>query len=165
MANVQNIAAKAEQVKAVAEKIRKASSVVLIDYRGLTVAEVTEMRAQMRAAGVEYVVLKNHIVGRACEACGIEGMEDMLKGPSAFAFSYDDAVTPARIMKTFMKKVKKCEFKGGIIEGEVTGAKDIDAIADLPSREVLLARLLGSMMSPISGLAIVLDQIAKKQAE
>ena len=119
----------------------------------------------MRAEGVEYMVVKNHIVSRACEACGIDGMEDMLKGPSAFAFAYEDAVTPARILKTFMKKVKKCEFKGGLIEGAVTSAADMDAIAELPSREVLLARLLGSMMSPISGLAIVLDQIAKKQAE
>ncbi len=165
MANAQIIATKAEQVKAISEKIQKASSVVLFDYRGLTVAEVTDLRNQMRAAGVDYVVLKNHIVGRACEACGIEGMHDMLKGTNAFAFSYDDAVTPARILKTFMKKVKKCEFKGGIIEGTVTSAQDIDAIADLPSREVLIARLLGSMMSPISGLAIVLDQISKKEAE
>lgn len=165
MANAQNIAAKAEQVQMITEKIQKASSVVLFDYRGLTVAEVTELRNQMRAEGVEYMVVKNHIVGRACEACGISGMEDMLKGPSAFAFSYDDAVTPARILKAFMKKVKKCEFKGGLIEGAVTSAADMDAIAELPSREVLLARLLGSMMSPISGLAIVLDQIAKKQAE
>ncbi len=165
MANAQNIAAKAELVKSAAEKIQKASSVVLFDYRGLTVAEVTELRNQMRAEGVEYMVIKNHIVSRACDACGISGMEEMLKGPSAFAFGYDDAVTPARILKSFMKKFKKCEFKGGIIEGTVTSAKDIDAIADLPSREVLIARLLGSMMSPISGLAIVLDQIAKKQAE
>ena len=84
---------------------------------------------------------------------------------SAFAFSNDDAVTAAKILKNFIKKVKKCEMKGGIVEGAVTSAADLEAIADLPSREVLIARLLGSMMSPISGLAIVLDQIAKKQAE
>ena len=163
MANSQNIAAKAEQVKDVAEKIKKAASVVVFDYRGLTVAEDTDLRVEMRKAGVEYSVLKNHIVGRACEATGINGMDDMLKGPSAFAISYDDAVTPARILKGFVKKVKKCEIKGGIVEGSVVNAAAIDAIADLPSREVLIARLLGSMMSPISGLAIVLDQIAKKQ--
>lgn len=165
MANVQNIAVKAEQVKEIAAKIQKASSVVMFDYRGLTVAEVTELRNQMRAAGVEYAVLKNHIVARASEACGIAETEFMLKGPSAFAFSYEDAATPAKILKTFIKKVKKCELKGGIIEGAVMLANQVDAIADLPSREVLIARLLGSMMSPISGLAIVLDQIAKKQAE
>ena len=165
MANAENIAAKAEQVKSVAEKIGKAASVVVFDYRGLTVAEDTDLRNEMRKAGVEYSVLKNGIVSRACEAAGVEGMEDMLKGPSAFAFSYDDAVTAAKILKNFVKKVKKCEMKGGIIEGNVTSAADLDAIAELPSREVLIARLLGSMMSPISGLAIVLDQIAKKQAE
>ena len=166
MANAQNIAFKAEQVQAVTEKVKKASGVVVFDYRGLTVAEDTELRNEMRKNNVEYVVLKNHIVGRACEAAGItDGMHDMLKGPSAFAFSYDDAVTPARILKTFIKKTKKCAMKGGIIEGTVTGAADMDAIADLPSREVLTARLLGSLMSPISGLAIVLDQIAKQKGE
>ena len=163
MANSQNVALKAEQVKDVTEKIKKAASVVVFDYRGLTVAEDTDLRVEMRKAGVEYAVLKNHIVGRACEAAGIEGMHDMLKGPSAFAISYDDAVTPARILKNFVKKVKKCEVKGGIVEGSVMNVASVDAIADLPSREVLIARLLGSMMSPISGLAIVLDQISKKQ--
>lgn len=165
MANEKNIALKAEQVKAVTEKIQKASGVVVFDYRGLTVAEDTELRNEMRKNNVEYVVLKNHIVGRACEAAGIADMHDMLKGPSAFAFSYDDAVTPARILKGFIKKTKKCEMKGGIIEGGVTSAADMDVIADLPSREVLIARLLGSLMSPISGLAIVLDQIAKQKGE
>ena len=166
MANAQNIAVKAEQVQAITEKIQKAVSVVVFDYRGLTVSEDTALRSELRKNNVEYVVLKNHIVNRACQAAGItEGMHDMLKGPSAFAFSYDDLVAPARILKGFIKKTKKCELKGGIIEGTVTSAKDVDAIAELPSREVLIARMLGSMMSPISGLAIVLDQIAKKQAE
>lgn len=166
MANAQNIAAKAEHVQAINEKIQKAASIIVFDYRGLTVAEDTALRVELRKNNVEYVVLKNHIVSRACEAAGItEGLHDMLKGPSAFAFSYDDAVTPAKILKTYIKKVKKCALKGGIIEGVVTSAQDVDAIADLPSREVLIARLLGSMMSPISGLAIALDQIAKKQAE
>ncbi|MEG1524287.1 MAG: 50S ribosomal protein L10 [Clostridia bacterium] len=165
MANVQNIAAKAELVSGVSEKLEKASSVIVFDYRGLTVGEVTELRSEMRKANCEYFVLKNHIVSRACNGRNIEGVHDMLKGPSAFAICYDDAVTPARILKNFIKKVKKCEMKGGIVEGTVMNAKQVEALADLPSREVLIARLLGSMMSPISGLAIVLDQIAKKQAE
>ncbi len=155
---------KAAQVQEIQDKIQRASSVVVFDYRGLTVDEVTQLRNNMRKAGVEYIVLKNHIVGRACEAAGIDAsIHDMLHGPSAFAFGYEDAVTPAKLLKEFVKKAKKCEIKGGIVEGTVTNAKDLDAIADLPSREVLIARLLGSMMSPISGLAIVLDQIAKKQ--
>lgn len=165
MANEQIVAKKAEKVAEVVEKLQKASSVVVFDYRGLTVAEDTALRVEMRKNGVEYTVLKNHIVSRALESMNVEGMSEMLKGPSAFAISYDDAVTPARILKGFVKKVKKGEVKGGIVEGAVTDAKAMDAIADLPSREVLIARLLGSMMSPISGLAIVLDQIAKKKAE
>lgn len=166
MANIKNIELKAQQVTEVADKIKQAASVVVFDYRGLTVAEDTELRSEMRKQGVEYVVLKNHIVGRAlAEASVGSGMEDMLKGPSAFAFGYEDAVTPARILKNYVKKVKKCAIKGGLVEGAVTSAADMEAIADLPSREVLIARMLGSMLSPISGLAIVLDQIAKKQAE
>lgn len=164
MANMKIIEMKAAQVQEIQDKIQRASSVVVFDYRGLTVDEVTQLRNNMRKAGVEYIVLKNHIVGRACEAAGIDAsIHDMLHGPSAFAFGYEDAVTPAKLLKEFVKKAKKCEIKGGIVEGAVTNAKDLDAIADLPSREVLIARLLGSMMSPISGLAIVLDQIAKKQ--
>jgi len=163
MANAQNIASKAEQVKLMAEKIQKAKSVVVFDYKGLTVAEVTALRNDMRKSGVEYVVVKNDIMSRAFEASGIDAsINEMLKGPSAFAFGYEDAVEPAKILKASIKKYKKCEMKGGVVEGAVTNAKDMDAIADLPSREVLIARLLGSMMSPISGLAIVLDQIAKK---
>lgn len=166
MANAEIIAKKAEQVDQVAEKINKASSVVLFDYRGLTVAEVTELRNQMRAENVEYVVLKNGIVERACKQAGVgEAILEMLKGTNAFAFGYEDAVTPARILKGFIKKAKKGEFKGAIVDGNVNTAAEIDAIADLPSREVLIARMLGSMMSPISGLAIVLDQISKKSGE
>lgn len=164
MANAQNIAVKAAKVDEVAEKIKKAQSVIIFDYRGLTVAEATDLRNDLRAANVEYVVIKNLIVRRACEAVGIDAsIQDILKGPSAFAFGYEDAVAPARILKAAIKKYKKCAFKGGIIEGAYTTTSDVDAIADLPSRETLIARLLGSMMSPLSGLAIVLDQIAKKR--
>lgn len=163
MANAKIIETKAAKVAEVAEKIKNAKSVILFDYRGLTVAEVTDLRNEMRKENVEYVVLKNHAVKRACEIAGIDSsIESMLHGPSAFAFGHEDAVAPARVLKNFVKKVKKCEIKGGIVENKVTSAQEIDAIADLPSREVLIARLLGSMMSPISGLAIVLDQIAKK---
>lgn len=163
MANAKIIEMKAAMAADIQDKISRAKSVVVFDYRGLTVEEVTALRNDMRKAGVEYIVLKNHIVGRACDAAGIDSsIHALLHGPSAFAFGYDDAVTPAKILKEFIKKTKKCEIKGGIVEGNVTSAADMDAIADLPSREVLIARLLGSMMSPISGLAIVLDQIAKK---
>ena len=96
---------------------------------------MTQLRNEMRKAGVDYIVIKNHIVGRACDAAGIDAsIHEVLHGPSAFAFGYEDAVMPAKILKEFIKKVKKCEIKGGIIEGAVTSAKDLDAIADLPSR-------------------------------
>ena len=163
MANASIIARKEQLVNELTEKLQKAQSVVIFDYRGLTVAEVTELRSAMRKAGNEYVVIKNSMVERAAEKVGIdESVKEMLKGPSAFAIGYEDAVSPAKILKDTVKKLKKCEIKGGIVEGKVSTPAEVEAIADLPSREVLIARLLGSMMSPISGLAIVLDQIAKK---
>ncbi|MDO4493206.1 MAG: 50S ribosomal protein L10 [Clostridia bacterium] len=164
MANAKIIEMKAANVAEITEKFQKAASVVVFDYRGLSVLEATQLRAEARKNNVEYLVLKNNIVKRAAEAAGIDsGIEALLHGTNAFAFGYDDAVTPAKILKEFSKKAKKCEIKGGVIEGALTNAEDVNAIAELPSREVLIARLLGSMMSPISGLAIVLDQIAKKQ--
>ena len=164
MANVQNVERKAEQVASVAEKIKKAQSIVAFDYRGITVAEDTELRAEMRKAGVEYAVIKNHIMERACEANGIDAAGiPVLKGPSAFAFGYQDVAAPARILKAFIKKAKKCELKGGFVDKNILNAAQVEAIADLPSREVMIARMLGSMMSPISKFAIALNEIAKKQ--
>jgi len=163
MANIQNIQAKAAQVEEVTSKIQAAQSLVVFDYRGLNAEEVTNLRSDMRKAGVEYVVLKNGIVERAAKAAGIdESFCELLKGPSAFAFGVEDAVAPAKVLKDAIKKYKKCEIKGGLINGAVTDAAGMNTLADLPSREVLLARMLGSMLSPVSGLAIVLDQIAKK---
>ena len=163
MANASIIARKEQLVNELTEKLQKAQSVVIFDYRGLTVAEVTELRSAMRKAGNEYVVIKNSMVERAAKKVGIdESVKEMLKGPSAFAIGYEDAVSPAKILKDTVKKLKKCEIKGGIVNGKVADAAAIDALAELPPKEVLIARMLGSMMSPISGLAIVLDQIAKK---
>lgn len=164
MANIQNVERKAEQVSLVAEKIKRAQSIVAFDYRGISVAEDTELRAEMRKAGVEYAVIKNHIMERACEANGIDAKNTtVLKGPSAFAFGYQDVAAPARILKAFIKKAKKCELKGGFVEKDILNATQVEAIADLPSREVMIARMLGSMMSPISKFAIALNEIAKKQ--
>ena len=163
MANAKIIEIKAQQVSEVSAKIEKAQSVILFDYRGLTVQQVTELRNEMRKAGIEYVVLKNSIVERAAQQSGIDAkIHEFLKGPTAYAFGYDDAVAPAKILKDTIKKLKKCEIKGGIVNGKVFNAEEVNTLADLPSREQLIARLLGSMMSPISGLAVVLDQIAKK---
>lgn len=163
MANASIIQMKEQHIKEIAERINRAQSVVIFDYRGLTVEEVTNLRVEMRKAGVEYIVLKNSMVERACDELNIDAsIKELLKGPSAFAFGYEDAVAPAKILKDCVKKLKKCTIKGGLVDGVVTDASGIDSLADLPPREVLIARLLGSMMSPISGLAIALDQLAKK---
>ena len=164
MANIQVIEMKAKQVSEVADKLKRAQSVVFFDYRGLTVEEVTALRADMRKAGVEYIVIKNSMVERAASEAGIdESVVAMLKGPYAFAFGYDDPVAPAKIIKEAIKKFKKCEVKGGIINGTVSSAADIDKLADLPSREVLLARLLGSMMSPVASFVRVINAIKESK--
>ncbi|MEG1559662.1 MAG: 50S ribosomal protein L10 [Clostridia bacterium] len=166
MASAKIIEQKAKKVEEIREKMSRAQSVILFNYRGLTVSEVTALRNEMRKAGIEYLVLKNGLVARAAQLSGVDGsIHELLKGPSAFAFGYDDAIAPAKILKDAIKKYKKCEMKGGIVDGVVMNAKDVDTLADLPSKEQLIARMLGSMMSPISGLAIVLNQIAKKREE
>ena len=154
---------KEQHVQEICDRLKKAKSVVMFDYRGLTVEEDTTLRNEMRKNGVEYVVLKNSMVERACRELGVdEKVHEMLKGPSAFAFGYEDPVAPAKVLKGFVKKVKKCAVKGGLVDNAVTDPAGIDALADLPPREVLIARMLGSMMSPVTGLAIALDQLAKK---
>ena len=164
MANAKIIEAKAAKVAELTEKINKAQSIIFFDYRGLTVEEVTALRVLMRKAGVEYAVLKNSMFERAADAAGIDAsVKAMLKGTNAFAFGYDDLVAPAKILKDFMKKAKKCQFVGGIIEGQVSSAAAVDALAELPPREVLIARILGSIMAPITGLAVALNQIKQKQ--
>lgn len=165
MANAKIIAMKAQQVAEIAEKIKRAQSVIICDYRGLTVEEDTKMRQELRNAGVEYMVLKNSMVERAAKEAGIdESINAMLKGPSAFAFGYDDAVAPAKVLKeNLVKKFKKGELKGGILEGEVVDAATVTAIAELPSREQMIARMLGSMMGPVTKLAIALKEVAKQK--
>ncbi|MEE0682350.1 MAG: 50S ribosomal protein L10 [Candidatus Gastranaerophilaceae bacterium] len=163
MANIKIIELKAQRVAEVAEKIKSAQSVVIFDYRGLTVEEDTNLRNEMRKAGVEYLVIKNSIVERAAQAAGIdEAINEMLKGPSAFAFGYEDPVAPAKVLKENVKKLKKCTIKGGVINGSVSNAKAIDTLAELPPKEVMLSRMLGSLMSPISGLARALNALAEK---
>lgn len=165
MANAKIIAMKAQQVAEIAEKIKRAQSVIICDYRGLTVEEDTKMRQELRNAGVEYMVLKNSMVERAAKEAGIdESINAMLKGPSAFAFGYDDAVAPAKVLKeNLVKKFKKGELKGGILEGEVVDTATVTAIAELPSREQMIARMLGSMMGPVTKLAIALKEVAKQK--
>ena len=149
-------------VQAIASEIEGAQSVVLVDYRGLTVAQDTELRKQLREAGVVYKVYKNTMMKRAFEGTEFEGLESCLEGPSAIAVSKDDATAPARILCNFAKDAPALELKGGVVEGSVYDVAGLTELSKIPSREVLLSRLLGSMQSPIANFARVIKQIAEK---
>ena len=152
-------------VQEISEQIKDAQSVVLVDYRGLTVEQDTRLRKQLREAGVTYKVYKNTLIRRAAEGTDFAALDPHLEGPTAIAVSKEDATAPARILAEFAKKADKLEIKAGIVEGTYYDAKGMQAIAMIPSREVLLGRLFGSMQSPIANLARVLNQIAEKQGE
>lgn len=151
-------------VEEISAKIADAQSVVLVDYRGLTVEQDTELRKQLREAGVTYKVYKNTFMTRAFKGTAYEGLAPYLEGPSAMALSTTDATAPARVLAEFAKKANKLEIKGGVVEGNVYDAQGMAAIASIPSREVLISKLLGSLQSPIANFARVVNQIAEKQA-
>lgn len=158
--------AKVELKKPVVDEIKeyvdKASSAILVDYRGLTVAQDTVLRKNLREAGVVYKVYKNTMLHLAFEGTDYAQLDPNLEGPTAIAFGMDDATAPARIIKQFAKENPAIEFKAGVVEGTYYDAQGITAIADIPSREVLISKLLGSLQSPITNLARVLNQIAEK---
>ena len=154
---------KSEVVSEIVEKLQKSSAAVVVDYKGLTVEEVTELRKQMREAGVDYKVYKNTLVRRAAKEVGIEQFNDeLLGGTNAIAFGYDDPVAPARILKGFMDSHPKMKLKMGIVEGAFYDESKIVEMANIPSREVLIAKLLGSLKAPVSNFAYLIDAIAKK---
>ena len=150
-------------VQEIAEKIDGAQSIVLVDHRGLTVAQDTELRRQLREAGVTYKVYKNTMMNFAFKGTVFEGLSDLLNGPSALAISKEDATAPARVLCNFAKTADKLEIKGGVVEGKVYDAAGIAAVSTIPSREQLLSRLLGSMQSPIANFARVIKQVAEKE--
>ena len=152
-------------VQAIAEDVKDAQAVVLVDYRGLTVAEDTAMRKELREAGVIYKVCKNTMMRRAFEGTEFAGLDEYLEGPSAIAISKDDATAPARIICKFAKEAKALEVKAGVVEGTVYDANGIVELSKVPSREELLSKLLGSLQSPITNLARVLNQIAEQNGE
>ncbi|WP_107572256.1 50S ribosomal protein L10 [Clostridioides difficile] len=155
---------KSEVVSEIVEKLQKSSAAVVVDYKGLTVEEVTELRKQMREAGVDYKVYKNTLVRRAAKEVGIEQFNDeLLVGTNAIAFGYDDPVAPARILKGFMDSHPKMKLKMGIVEGAFYDESKIVEMANIPSREVLIAKLLGSLKAPVSNFAYLIDAIAKKE--
>ena len=150
-------------VQAIADDIKDAQSVVIVDYRGLTVAQDTELRKQLREAGVIYKVCKNTMMKRAFEGTDFAGLEEYLEGPSAMVVSKDDATAPARIICKFAKTAEALEVKAGVVEGTVYDAAGITELSKIPSREELLGKLLGSIQSPIANFARVLNQIAEQQ--
>lgn len=153
-------------VSEIVEKLNNSSSAVVVDYKGLTVAEVTELRKVMREAGVDYKVYKNTLVRRAAQEVGIEQFNDeLLVGTNAIAFGYDDPVDPARILKKFIETHPKMQLKMGIVEGEFYDEAKIMELANIPSREELIAKLLGSLKAPVSNFVYLVDAIAKKQEE
>ena len=152
-------------VAEISELLDGAATAVAVDYRGLTVAQDTELRKKLREAGVVYKVYKNTLIRRATENTDFAALDPHLEGPTAIAVSKNDATAPARILAEFAKKANQLEIKAGIVEGTYYDAKGMQAIATIPSRDVLLGRLFGSMQSPIANLARVLNQIAEKQGE
>ena len=152
-------------VAEISEVIKDAQSVVLVDYRGLTVEEDTALRKQLREAGVNYKVYKNTLMNFAFKGTDFEALAPYLNGPSAIAVSTEDATAPARILAEFAKKAKNLEIKAGVVEGTLYDAKGMQAVADIPSRDVLISRLLGSLQSPITNFARVIKQIAEKDGE
>jgi len=149
-------------ISEISEVIKDAQSVVLVDYRGLTVEQDTALRAELRKNNVTYKVYKNTFMNFAFQGTDFEGLAPYLEGPSAIAISTEDATAPARVIAEFAKKADKLEIKAGVVEGNVYDAAGIGEIAKVPSREVLLSRLLGSMQSPIANFARVINQIAEK---
>lgn len=166
---------KKQVVSELSEKIKSAQSMVFADYRGLTVEQDTELRNALRKAGVEYKVVKNTLTSLAVKENGLEGLDPFLNGPTALALSSTDAVAPAKVLSEYAKKYEKLELKVGVVEGKVIDINGIKALAELPSREVLIAKVLGGFNAPISGfvnvlngnirgLAVALNAIAEQKA-
>ncbi len=149
-------------VAEISECVKEAQSVVLVDYRGLTVEEDTQLRRELRAEGITYKVYKNTLMNFAFKGTDFEQLAPFLNGPSAIAVSNEDATAPARVLAKFAKTAKNLEIKAGVVEGTVFDAQGMEAIANIPGRDVLISKLLGSLQSPITNFARVMNQVAEK---
>ncbi|GIO69510.1 50S ribosomal protein L10 [Paenibacillus sp. JTLBN-2024] len=165
MANAKVIQAKQEAVEAITAKLRESASTVVADYRGLNVAQVTELRKQLREAGIEFQVLKNSLLRRATAAAELTELDEVLTGPTAIAFSGEDAVAPAKILNDFAKKNDALKLKGGVVEGRVVGVDQVKALAELPSREGLLSMLLSVLQAPVRNFALAVKAVAEKEEQ
>lgn len=152
---------KTQQVEALRTRLKRAAAAILTDFRGLNVAEISQLRSKLREAGAEYKVVKNTLLERAAASLGISGLTQFLEGPTAVAFSRDDPISPAKALQEYIRLMRKLEVKGGLVEGRVLTADQIKALADLPSKGQLLATALGSMRAPLVGLASVLTGLQR----
>ncbi len=161
----QAIAIKAKKVDEVVDKFNNAVSAIVVDYRGLTVEEATELRKQLREAGVHMSVIKNKILVRAAEKAGYADLNDLFAGPTAVAFSDEDAIAPAKVLKKFADGVDDLEIKGGFIEDKIVSVDEINTYASLPSREDLLSMLANVLQAPVRNVAYAVKAIAEKGDE
>lgn len=163
MANT--IESKKAVVKEITEKLEASVSTIIVDYRGLNVAEITELRKQLREAGVDFKVYKNTLTKRATEAAGLADLNEALTGPNAIAFSEEDVIAPAKILNNFAKQSDALEIKAGVIEGNLVDLDKIKALAELPSREGLLSMLLSVLQAPVRNLALAAKAVADQKEE
>ncbi len=156
---------KEEDVKKLSEKLKDAKVILLTDYRGISVADVTKLRSDLRNVNSEYKVIKNNIIKRALDANGESGLDDLLEGPTAIVIGTDDYLEPSKIIYNYSKNNEFYKIKGGIIDGKIMTAEEIITLAKLPSRQELLAKLAGALLGNIAKLAVALDQVkAQKEA-
>ncbi|TMD78680.1 MAG: 50S ribosomal protein L10 [Chloroflexi bacterium] len=149
---------KAEQVELLTEKLKKAKVAVLTDYRGLTVSQIQDLRGKLRTGDVEYRVVKNTLARRAAEAAGAPALQSELEGPVAIAFGYDDLSAPAKLINEWVRQTRlKLDVKGGLVEGRVFSPDQVKQLADLPSRETLIAQLMGTLQSPVGQLVAIMQ--------
>lgn len=165
MASVTALEKKKQIVAEITEKLQNSASTVIVDYRDLNVAEVTELRKQLREAGVEFKVYKNTLMRRAAEEAGLADLNESLVGPSAVAFSTEDVIAPAKILNNFAKEHEALEIKIGVIEGKVASSEEVKAIAELPSREGLLSMLLSVLQAPMRNFALAVKAVSDQKEE
>ena len=163
--SVENLKIKAAVIDEIKEKLNGAQSAVVIDYMGTTVEENTAMRKSLREAGVDFTVYKNTLIAKAIEGTAFEGLKEVLSGPSALAISKEDAVAPARVLAKAIKDYNKMSFKAGVVEGVLYDAEGIKAVANIPSRDELIAKFMGSIQSPVGKFVRTLSAIAEAKAE
>lgn len=165
MANEKVIEQKKSEVSALAEKIKEAKLVLLTDYRGITVTDVTDLRTSLRKTSSEYKVIKNNITRRALEECKVEGLEEVLVGPTAVIIGTEDYLEPLKAVYEYTKKNEEYKIKGGIIDGKVMSVEELVTLAKLPSRETLISMLAGALLGNISKIAVAIDQVRIQKEE